>query len=89
MDINHYSQWDLRFSEAAMTRALQAFHHLLRQTFRRAAGGHGQASAEGEKMRSSMGENIGENEGNIYGKFWGTHMGRVWIYIYINRTYGM
>ena len=65
-----------------MTRALQAFHHLLRQTFRRAAGGHGQASAKGENMRSSMGENMGKMRGTYMGNF-GGHMGRVWRYIYI------
>ena len=59
-----------------MTRALQAFHHLLRQTFRRAAGGHGQASAKGENMRSSMGEHIWE----ILGDTWEEY-GDIYIYI--------
>ena len=64
-----------------MTRALQAFHHLLRQTFRRAAGGHGQASAKGENMRSSMGENMGKMRGTYMGKcgvYMGNFGGHIW-----------
>ena len=64
-----------------MTRALQAFHHLLRQTFRRAAGGHGQASAKGENMRSSMEENMGKMRGTYMGKcgvYMGNFGGHIW-----------
>ena len=53
------------------TAALQALHHLLRQPLRRAAGGHGKASAGGSsvgKFHGKHGEN-GKMRGK-WGKWW-------------------